>query len=247
MQPARLVQRHAHDAGAEDLRQLAAGFDQRAAEAGQAPVALEETLERDLCHGVGFGRRHQALLQRHRGVQAARPDAPGGDAAGDFVEQFDARRRAARNVRRGGRRAAPTAPGAPLRGGSVGAATGRRAARPARPARSSPALREHGARWPGSSMKSRPSFEVPRDRQRLPEKGAARGLRRAARQHQRHLGLVEQDAVGLVEQRHAQAAQQRRRCCAGASQRRGGALERGRAAPASRSRRKSKASSRAVA
>ncbi len=72
-----------------DRLQFRSGLEQRSADAAQAPVALEEALERGLGHGFGLRRRADALLERDHGVQAARPDPSRRHAAGHLVEQLD--------------------------------------------------------------------------------------------------------------------------------------------------------------
>ena len=207
--PAGLVQRHAHHGSAVDGAQFGARFPQRAADAGQAPVALEEALEGGLCHGLGLGRRTQAFLQRHHGVQAARPDPPGRDSAGHLVEQLDGAvlhdvvhvslvevQRRQRQQHRLAAVAWPL-PGPAQASGQRGQllfAGGAQA----------------GRAVGGLQRVVQPRHQPARQRQRLPEKGAAGRMRRRARQDQRYLGLVEQDAVGLVEQGPAQAAHQQR-------------------------------------
>ncbi len=146
-------------------------------------------------------------------MQAARPDAPGGDAAGDLVEQFDGAVTqqvvgiAAHQVQRRQRQHDRFAPVARALPGAAQPGAQRRQAFFAERAQGDGAV---GFVEQVVAL----AVELPRQRQRLPQEGAARGLRRAARQDQRHLGLVEQDAVGLVEQRHAQAAHQRGRAAA---------------------------------
>ena len=204
------VQRDAHHARTEDFVQLATRFEQRAAQAGHAPVALEEALKRDLGHGVGLGWRTEPLLERDHGVQAARPDAPGGNAPCDLVEQLDRAfahhvvRITVAGMQRGQRHRDGLAPVArPLPG-------------PTQPGRERGDAGltggvEHRAALGGQHREVSLLLELARQCQRLPQEGAARGLWHAARQDQRHVSLVEQDAVSLVEQRHAQPAHQRRR------------------------------------
>ena len=207
--PARLVPRHAHHGAAVDGAQLGPRLPQRAADAAQAPVALEEALEGGLRDGLGFGRRAQAFLQGHHGVQATRPDPPRRHAAGHFVEQLDGAgldevvHVAAVEVQCGQCQQhglAPVArpqPGPAQSGGLRGELL--------------LSLRAELRRAVGVLQREvLTRHQRSRQRQRLPQEGAAGRVRRRARQDQWHLGLVEQDAVGLVEQRPAQAAHQRR-------------------------------------
>ena len=171
-------------------------------------VAGKEALEGDLGQGLGGGRGPAALLQLDEAVQAAGPHPPGRGAAGDLVDDLDlavphqvvhvpvvgvpGRQRHADHLLAQARRT--PAPAQRLRPLGQPGLAGRAELDPAR----RPIDRE-------VPLRRKPAGELPG----LPEEGPRSAALHLPRQDQGHHRLVDQEAVGLVDHRHAQAAEQR--------------------------------------